>query len=190
MCSALEIEAPADADYVALYHRFQSRLIEEYATGRSVALVIDEAQNLSVEALEELRMFTNINSGRDELLQLILVGQPQLREKILRPDLVQFAQRVVATYHLMPLDAEATAAYIAHRVQHAGATEPAFTPGAVAEIVRHTGGIPRLVNKLCEFCLVYGAINEEKPVTEQTVTQVVADGVFVSGFIETGRAAE
>ncbi|MEM1430341.1 MAG: AAA family ATPase [Pseudomonadota bacterium] len=190
VCSALGIEAPADTDYVGLYQRFQDYLIEEYATGRFVTLVIDEAQNLSVEALEELRMYTNINSGRDELLQLILVGQPQLREKIIRPELQQFAQRIVAAYHLMPLDAEATAEYIAHRLAHAGATEPIFTEGAVEQIARHTQGIPRLVNKMCEFCLVYGAINEEKPITEETVSQVIADGVFVSGFIQTGRAAE
>ena len=190
VCSALGIEPPAGIDYVGLYQRFQDYLIDEYAAGRFVTLVIDEAQNLSVEALEELRMYTNINSGRDELLQLILVGQPQLRDKIMRPELQQFAQRIVAAYHLMPLDAEATAAYIAHRLAHAGATGAVFTEDAIAQIARHTQGFPRLVNKMCEFCLVYGAINEEKPVTGETVSQVIADGVFVSGFVQTGRAAE
>ncbi len=190
VASALGLTVPKDADYVALYQVFQDFLIDEYADGRSVTLVIDEAQNLSVEALEELRMYTNINSGRDELLQLILVGQPELRERVMRPDLQQFAQRVVAAYHLMPLDLETTAEYIAHRIAHAGGREEVFSHGAVAEIVRQTGGVPRLVNKLCEFCLVYGAINEEKPITELTVLQVMADGVFVSGFAQTGRAAE
>ncbi|MEM0937986.1 MAG: AAA family ATPase [Pseudomonadota bacterium] len=187
---ALGISVPKEADYVETYQLFQDHLIEEYAAGRSVTLVIDEAQNLSVEALEELRMYTNINSGRDELLQLVLVGQPELRERIMRPDLKQFAQRIVAAYHLSPLDADATAGYIRHRVTHSGAIEPVFTDAAMAEIVQQTRGIPRLINKLCEFCLVYGAINNEKPVSGTTVTQVVADGVFVAGFAQTGRAAE
>ncbi|MEM9247774.1 MAG: AAA family ATPase [Pseudomonadota bacterium] len=190
VASALGLTVPKDGDYVALYQVFQDFLIDEYAEGRTVTLVIDEAQNLSVEALEELRMYTNINSGRDELLQLILVGQPELRDRIMRPDLQQFAQRVVAAYHLMPLGLEATKAYVEHRIDHAGGLEPVFSDEAIAELHRHTGGVPRLVNKLCEFCLVYGAINEEKPISEQTVLQVMADGVFVSGFAPAGRAAE
>jgi type II secretory pathway predicted ATPase ExeA len=188
--NALGLRIEQGADYVSLFQLLQDFLIEEYAAGRRVTLVIDEAQNLSVEALEELRMLTNINSGRDELVQLILVGQPELRHKIMRPDLEQFAQRVVAAYHLMPLDHAATVAYIEHRMAHAGATRQVFSREAIEEIQKHTAGVPRLLNKLCEFCLVYGAINEESPVTAGTVRQVISDGIFVTGFVQSGKAAE
>lgn len=188
--NALGLRMERGTDYVTLHQTLQDFLISEYAAGRHVTAVIDEAQNLSVEALEELRMLTNINSGKDELIQLILVGQPELRERIARPELQQFTQRVVAAYHLMPLDEADTAAYVRHRVDHVGGRPDIFSPGALAEIARLTAGVPRLINKLCEFCLVYGAINEENPVTVDTVRQVIDDGIFVTGFVESGRAAE
>ncbi|MEL6204803.1 MAG: AAA family ATPase [Pseudomonadota bacterium] len=188
--NALSVEAPQDADYVSLYQTLQDRLVKEYSEGRRVAVVIDEAQNLTVEVLEELRMMTNINSGRDELLQLVLVGQPELRRMIMLPELQQFAQRVVAAFHLTALDEEGVGDYISHRLAHAGGTGEEFAPEAVEEIARLTRGIPRLVNKLCEFCLVYGAINEENPIKLATVQHVIADGVFVSGFVATDEAAE
>jgi type II secretory pathway predicted ATPase ExeA len=188
--NALGLRTEPGADYVALFQALQDFLIEEYAAGRRVTVVIDEAQNLSVEALEELRMLTNINSGKDELVQLILVGQPELRHRLMRPDLQQFAQRIVAAYHLTPLEPEATVAYVRWRMVHAGGSEEVFSDAALAEIARHSSGAPRLINKLCEFCLVYGAINEENPVTRETVEQVIADGIFVSGFFESGKAAE
>jgi len=188
--NALSIRAEPGADYVTLFQHLQDHLIDEYAAGRRVTIVIDEAQNLSTEALEELRMLTNINSGRDELLQLILVGQPELRAKIMRPELQQFAQRIVAAYHLAPLDRAATGAYVAHRLQACGGSGREFTETALDAVHAQTSGVPRLVNKLCEFALVYGAINEENPVTEETVAQVIADGVFVSGFVPSERAAE
>lgn len=188
--NALGLRPEPGADYVSLFQSLQDFLVEEYAAGRFVTVIIDEAQNLSVEALEELRMLTNINSGKDELLQLILVGQSELRNRIMRPDLQQFAQRIVAAYHLLPLDQAATTAYVRFRLVRAGGREDLFSDAALEEISRRTAGVPRLINKLCEFCLVYGAINEEDPVTMETVRQVVDDGIFVTGFIESGKAAE
>ena len=188
--NALDLRPEPQMDYVSLHQMLVDHLLQEYAAGRRVAIVIDEAQNLSTEALEELRMLTNINSGRHELLQLILVGQPELRAKIMRPELQQFAQRIVAAYHLAPLDAPATAAYVRHRLRLVGGTGEEFAPAALAGIHRHTAGVPRLVNKLCEFALVYGALNEENPVSEETVEEVINDGVFVSGFVPSERAAE
>ncbi|WP_245925253.1 ExeA family protein [Aliiruegeria haliotis] len=188
--NALSVKVERGADYVDMYQALQDHLVDEYTEGRRVALVIDEAQNLSVEALEELRLMTNINSGKDELLQLILVGQPELRSRIMRPELQQFAQRVVAAYHLGALSAEATADYICHRIRHAGGNDVVFKPEALVEIHRHTGGIPRLINKLAEFCLVYGALSEESPISAETVRQVVGDGVFITGFGAGERVAE
>ena len=188
--NALAIETPPGIDYVGLYQALQDHLLAEYASGRRVALVIDEAQNLTVEALEELRMLTNINSGKDDLLQLVLVGQPELRAKILRPELQQFAQRIVAAYHLGTLGHSAAQGYIAHRMRTAGGTGEEFSPEAVSEIVSHSRGVPRLVSKLCDFCLVYGAMAEEHVISVDTVRQVLSDGVFITGFPEGEKAAE
>ncbi len=193
--NALDVPAPADADYVAMFQAFQDFVIGEYAEGRHTVLVIDEAQNLSVEALEELRMLTNINSNKDELLQLILVGQPELREVITRPSLRQFAQRVTATYHIDPFDAAMTAAYIHHRLRHAGGTGQEFAADAIAAIHAETGGIPRLVNKLCDLALVYAASDGLTVITAATVAELLADGLFLNTrtsdpFFLTSRVAE
>lgn len=118
--NALDVALPEHTDYVSLFQHFQNFVIQEYAAGRHVVLIIDEAQNLGAEMLEELRMLTNINSGKDELLQIILVGQPELREIITRPELRQFAQRVTATCHIDPFDLDDTRAYIRHRLELVG----------------------------------------------------------------------
>jgi hypothetical protein len=104
-----------------------------------VVLIIDEAQNLSIEGLEELRMLTNINSNKDELLQLILMGQPELREMITRHELRQFAQRVTASFHIPDMDLETTRGYVRHRLQHAGGSGDEFTDGAVERIYAEVG---------------------------------------------------
>ena len=188
--NAFSLELSQDTDYVGMFQVLQDFLLMEYTNGNRVVIIIDEAQNLSVEALEELRMLTNINSNKDDLLQLILVGQPELREVIMRPDLRQFAQRVVASYHLNPMTADTVAAYIQHRLFHAGGTGTEFEPDAAQEVHRLTGGIPRLINKLCDFAMVYCALGEERAVTLNTLQQVIRDGVFVSAPTLNERAAE
>jgi type II secretory pathway predicted ATPase ExeA len=126
-------------------------------------------------------MFTNINANKDELLQLVLVGQPELRDMISRPDLEQFAQRVSSAFHLKAMDAETVSAYIAHRMAVAGAHDEVFDNDACAAIYKNTGGVPRLVNQLCDLCLVYAFTAEERQVSQLTVDLVMADGVFFSG---------
>ena len=157
---------------------FQRFLIDQYAAGRRVVLIFDEAQNLSRESLEELRMFTNINSGKDELLQLILVGQPELRDIVLRPDLRQFAQRVSASYHLPAMDRETVRDYVEHRLKVAGAVRPIFTADAFDPIFEATRGVPRLVNQLCDFAMVYAFSEGQDRVDAATVQQVLDDGTF------------
>jgi type II secretory pathway predicted ATPase ExeA len=188
--NALGIEADLSGSYVAMFQRLQDFVIGEYAEGRRVVLIIDEAQNLSVEGLEELRMLTNINSNKDELLQLILVGQPELRHLILQPKLRQFAQRVTATYHIPAMDLATVQGYVQHRLQHAGGTGTEFSPDAIDVIYEQTGGVPRLVNKLCDFCLVYAAIEEKKTIGREIVNEVIRDGIFVSTPEVMGDAAE
>ena len=118
-------------------------------------LIFDEAQNLSVETLEELRMFSNINADKDELIQLVLVGQPELRDLISRPELVQFSQRVAAEYHLPGMSSDQVQAYIVHRLAVAGAEHEIFTPAACEMVQQASRGVPRLVNQICDYALVY-----------------------------------
>ena len=177
---ALAQPAGPTETYVDLFGRFQQFLISEYAAGRRVVLIFDEAQNLSRESLEELRMFSNINSNKDELLQLILVGQPELRDMIRRPDMTQFAQRVSAAFHLGPMDAPTVRAYIRHRLQVAGGAPDIFSLPAADLVYDSTGGIPRLVNQLCDLALVYAFTKNQTRVARLTVQQVLDDGVFFS----------
>ena len=187
---SLDQTAAPDATYVDLFEAFQAYLISEYAAGRRVILILDEAQNLSTETLEELRMFTNINSNKDELLQLVLVGQPELSDTINRPELRQFAQRVAARYHLNVMNAEQVAEYIAHRLQVAGSTGNFFSEGACKRIHEMTRGVPRLINQLCDLSMVYAVSKNQKAVTCETVDEVLADGAFfyASAFPEETRS--
>lgn len=188
--NSLGVETDLSAAYVTLFQQLQDFVIEEYACGRRVILLIDEAQNLSVEGLEELRMLTNINSNKDELLQLILVGQPELRQLILRPQLRQFVQRVTATYHISSLDRAAVAGYIQHRLSHVGGTGSEFTAEAIDLVHEHSHGIPRLVNKLCDFAMVYAATEERRIVDAAIIEEVLGDGVFLPALPSVGEAAE
>ena len=183
---ALDVDLRGTADYVEMFQLLQEFLIEEYAQGRRCILVIDEAQNLSVEGLEELRMLTNVNSNKDELLQLVLVGQPELRELILRPELRQFAQRVVANFHLPGMDKETVAAYISHRLRIAGGSGTEFTKQACERVWEVSRGVPRLVNQICDFAMVYAATGDERLVLSSTVDQVISDGVFFAGHLDGG----
>jgi type II secretory pathway predicted ATPase ExeA len=181
---ALDQPPAAGATYVDLFGQFQNYLISEYAEGRRVILIFDEAQNLSRESLEELRMFTNINSNKDELLQLILVGQPELRDIVRRADLTQFAQRVSASFHLSAMDPATVRGYIAHRLKVAGADYAIFSRTASDSIQEATKGVPRLVNQLCDLSLVYAFTKGQKRVSQMTVKQVLKDGVFFAGGVQ------
>lgn len=179
----LSLGLPVDPaqHYVDMYGAFQAHLVGEYAAGRRVVLIFDEAQNLTRDVLEELRMFTNINAGKDELLQLIIVGQPELRDVVLRADLRQFAQRVAASFHLPEMGGAGVADYIAHRLAVAGRTDPIFDTGALAAIYEATRGIPRLINQLCDLALVYAFTMERQDVDQAIIAQVLRDGVFFGG---------
>ncbi|NNE80989.1 MAG: AAA family ATPase [Silicimonas sp.] len=188
--NSLGVETDLTAAYVTLFQQLQDFVIEEYAAGRRVIILIDEAQNLSTEGLEELRMLTNINSNKDELMQLILVGQPELRQLIMRPELRQFAQRVTATYHIGSLDRAAVAGYIQHRLTHVGGTGAEFTAEAIDMVHQNTHGIPRLVNRLCDFAMVYAATEERRVVDAAIIEEVLDDGIFLPAVHASGEAAE
>ena len=170
------------SSYVQLFHQFQEFLIKTYSEGKRTVLIFDEAQNLSVETLEELRMFSNINADTDELLQLVLMGQPELSDLVAAPQLVQFAQRIAAEFHLPTMSAEDVESYIRHRLEVAGATRPIFTKGACESIHLVSKGTPRLVNQICDYALVYAYSYERRDVDAQIIQQVIMDrkiyGVF------------
>jgi type II secretory pathway predicted ATPase ExeA len=172
----------AGLSQVSLYDAFQQFLIEQYGAGKRVLLIVDEAQNLSPAALESLRMLSNINADKDQLLQMILVGQPQLKDLLRRPELQQFAQRVSAHFFIPPLELEEVGRYIVHRLKVAGRTEPLFTLTATERIAEVSRGIPRTINILCDMVLVYGYSGESQLIDLDLVNEVIRDqstyGIF------------
>jgi type II secretory pathway predicted ATPase ExeA len=172
--SALGISA-RDGSEIAQYEALTEFFIGEYAKGRRTLLIFDEAQNLSIQTLEELRLLSNLNSEEDVALQTLLVGQPELRIKMGRTELNQFAQRVAVDFHLQALSAEETEAYIRHRLRIAGGSEAIFQPTAIAYIHRLTGGVPRLVNRLCDLSLVYAFADGCERINADLVAQVMRD---------------
>ena len=160
---------------VARYDAFQRFLINEYSKGRRVVLIVDEAQNLSASAVESLRMISNINADKDQLIQIILVGQPQLRELLRRPELQQFAQRIAADFYITPLNSVEVGDYIEHRLKVAGRDQQLFTPYATAKIAKATHGVPRSINILCDMALVYGFATEAQLIDVELVDDVLRD---------------
>jgi type II secretory pathway predicted ATPase ExeA len=168
----LEVGQASSAD---LYRRFVGHVQRHYQEGHRVVLVIDEAQNLGVAGLEELRTLSNLNIGKQLLVQTILIGQPELRTTLRRRGLRQFAQRIVIDHHLEPLQPEETGGYVCHRVAVAGGRPDLFSSEALELIHECTGGVPRLVNIVCDTALVYGFADQRGCIDVDIVEQVVRD---------------
>ena len=151
-------------------------LISQTSKGKRCLLIVDEAQNLSPRAVEELRMLSNFQFGNQALLQSFLIGQPEFREILQRPEMEQFRQRVAATCHIGPLDADETKAYIEHRLKCAGATDkPTFDPAAFEGIYAASGGIPRRVNSVCDRLLLLGYLSNRTHLTTEDVAEVAKE---------------
>ncbi|MEZ5929352.1 MAG: AAA family ATPase [Parvularculaceae bacterium] len=172
----------AGKSHVELFEQLQQFFISEYAQGRRVILIIDEAQNLSIDMLEELRMLSNINAGKDQLLQLILAGQPQLKDLLNRPDMLQLAQRIGSDFHLTPLSREEVDAYIDTRLSIAGARRRIFSEDAIDLIAEQSKGVPRVINVIADTALVYAFSAQQPTVDGEIVRNVIRDkyefGVF------------
>ena len=162
ICEELRIPVPEPGrgSVKLLMDLIGRRLLDTHARGRRVVLIVDEAQNLSAHTLEQVRLLTNLETATTKLLQIILIGQPELRDLLARPELRQLAQRITARYHLNPLSSEETAGYVKHRMRVAGATAEAFTPASLAEVHRLSGGVPRIINVICDRALL-GAFTHE-----------------------------
>jgi general secretion pathway protein A len=175
-----------------LYDDFVAHLMNEYGAGRRVVLIIDEAQNLSFEGLEELRVLSNVNTGKDLLLQTILIGQPELRATLAQPRLQQFAQRISIEYHMEGLSRDETRAYVAHRVQVAGGGAALFDAEGIDTIHAQSQGVPRVINQICESALVYAFAEQRPCVDDEIVKQVIDDrraGGLAGGMTATRRGA-
>ena len=172
---------------VELYDEFVQYLIKEYAAGHPVVLIVDEAQNMGVKGLEEVRMLSNVNAQKDYLLHLILVGQPELQELMRLPELRQLTQRVSVAYNLTPFGTKDVEAYVAHRLTVAGGDPGIFTPEAVRLIAAASDGIPRLVNTLCDLALVYGFSEGQAVIEVPTIRAVLRDRVRMGLPVGAGR---
>jgi len=176
ICEELHIEVTHNRGSVkALTDALNRHLLEAHADGRRTILVVDEAQNLSPAVLEQVRLLTNLETAKQKLLQIILIGQPELRELLARNDLRQLAQRITARYHLEPLSRDETAQYIEHRLKVAGALGEVFDAGAKKEIYRLSQGVPRLVNVICDRALLGAYARESRHVNARLVRQAAAE---------------
>src|SRR5215469_1784240 len=169
----MALNQPFEGSYPMLFRRFQQFLLDEYRRGHRVILIVDEAQNLGLETLEELRMLSNINADKNLFLQIILVGQPQLRDMLQSPQLVQFAQRVSSDFHLKPLNVREVGEYIAYRLKAVGSRGRLFSDSACKLIAEASRGIPRTINILCDTALVYGYAANAQEINVEIVTSVI-----------------
>ena len=178
LCEELGIGVPDSAqtsvkELIDILNRF---LLKAHAEGRRVVLVVDEAQTLAPELLEQVRLLTNLETETQKLLQIILIGQPELRDVLARNDLRQLAQRITGRYHLDPLSRDESAAYIKHRLRVAGATTDLFSNGALRELYRCSGGVPRLLNIIADRALL-GAYSEDRHVVNAAMVRRAAGEV-------------
>ena len=177
ICEELHLQVPAESrnSTKALMDLLGHYLLEAHARGRRVVLIVDEAQNLSFETLEQVRLLTNLETATTKLLQIILIGQEELRTLLEQPDLRQLAQRITGRYHLSPLSRDESAGYVKHRMRVAGATAEAFTPGALREIHRLSNGIPRVINVVSDRALLGAFTREEHRVGAAFIRQAASE---------------
>jgi general secretion pathway protein A len=175
--------ADADRDSVKqMVDALNRRLLSAHAEGRRIIVIVDEAQNLSADVLEQVRLLTNLETPTQKLLQIILIGQPELRELLDRTELRQLAQRITGRYHLEPLSREETLGYVRHRLRVAGAVEDIFTPSALSEVHRLSGGIPRVINVTCDRALL-GAYTQETRKVSSGLVRLAAGEVYGRRFV-------
>ncbi len=161
-----------------LFSELNRYLIEQLRQNNNVVLIIDEAQNLSMKLLEQVRMLSNLEADNEKLLQIVLVGQPELRDKLARPELRQLRQRISVRYHIDPLDHADVPRYISHRLAVAGAVNgksPVFLDKALDEIGRYSGGVPRLINSVCDKALLMAYVLEERQINADIVKRCIRE---------------
>ncbi|MBI5102653.1 MAG: AAA family ATPase [Nitrospirae bacterium] len=178
LCDELHINYPDGNSSIKVFvDLITSYLLDAHSRGRRTVLIIDEAQNLDPDVLEQVRLLTNLETNQRKLLQIIMLGQPQLREMLGREDLKQLSQRITARYHLGPLSRKDVPAYIAHRLAVAGVRTRLFPDTTIGRIFGHSGGVPRLINVLCDRALLGTYAQGKETVDNETLVKA-ADEVF------------
>ena len=178
ICDELKVEYPRDTQSIkVLIDHLNHHLLESHAAGRRTILILDEAQNLSTEVLEQIRLLTNLETAQAKLLQIILIGQPELQTLLARNELRQLAQRITARYHLGSLNRDETRTYIAHRLKVSGGHADLFTPRALVDAHTLSAGVPRVINVICDRALL-GAYVEDKRQVDRTILRHAADEVL------------
>jgi general secretion pathway protein A len=178
ICAEFGIACPPGNTSIKVYiDSINAYLLDAHAKGRHTVLIIDEAQNLSADVLEQLRLLTNLETNQRKLLQIILLGQPELAAMVARPELRQLAQRIIARYHLGPLDKHEVAAYVQHRLDVSGAQRPLFPAALTGPLYRFSKGIPRIINVLCDRALL-GAYSQGKERVDRATLKQAAYEVF------------
>lgn len=176
ICDEFRIQVPeGERSVKALVDRLNAYLLEAHGRGRRPVLIIDEAQNLRPKVLEQVRLLTNLETSKHKLLQIFLIGQPELRRMLERDWLRQINQRITARFHLMPFTLKETGEYIRHRVAVAGVDRPLFTAAAIRRIYRSSGGVPRLVNILCDRALLGACVTRSPQVTPAIVKKAARE---------------
>lgn len=175
LCDELSIEYEKNPSLKQLTDLLSKFLLANHEKGRNTVLIIDEAQHLRPAVLEQLRLLTNLETDTKKLLQVILIGQPELQQLLKRQELRQLAQRITARYHLLPLSHEEVGLYVHHRLQVAGRHEPLFNKGAIKALHKYSGGIPRLINLLCERALMASYAKSKVPVDKNMVMSASAE---------------
>jgi general secretion pathway protein A len=180
ICEELKVPLRGLDSLKELMDGLNRHLLESHSLDRRTVVIVDEAQALPPDVLEQLRLLTNLETATHKLLQIVLVGQPELRDTLARHDLRQLAQRITARWHLEPLDRRETAAYVRHRLEVAGANGQLFSPSALAEVHRCALGVPRLINAICDRALL-GAYAQQKreidgPIVQRATAEVLGDG--------------
>ena len=158
--------------YVDAINRY---LLQQHAAGRNTVVIIDEAQNLSLDVLEQLRLLTNLETNERKLMRIILLGQPELESMLSRPELRQLEQRITARYHLGPLDRSEIGAYVSHRLAVAGRSETVFSPRVIASLYRKTHGIPRLINVICDRAMMGAYVKSRRKVSGSILNQAAKE---------------
>jgi general secretion pathway protein A len=175
ICQELRIPIPLEQSLKALIDSLNERLLQAHAEDRRTVLIVDEAQTLSPELLEQVRLLTNLETASTKLLQIILIGQPELRDLLDRPEMRQIAQRVTGRYHLEPLSRQDTLVYVQHRLKVAGAHAEVFSAPALRAIYRQTGGIPRLINIVADRALLAAYTEDRKRIGARLVRRAAGE---------------
>ncbi|MBI4335336.1 MAG: AAA family ATPase [Candidatus Omnitrophica bacterium] len=178
------LELPKRSNKLAIFHLLNRFLIHQLSLKNNVVLIIDEAQNLRTTILEQIRLLSNLETEKEKLIQIVLVGQPQLRDKLNSPGLAQLRQRIGIRYHIAPLDRKEIGGYIEHRLKVAGSDGGIrFSDEAIDEIYRFSEGIPRLINMICDRALLFGFVLETRCISPDIVRRAVDE---VRGLVGVG----